>query len=189
MPSGRLNASRHGPIRNGSGPGSPGFHCESGGRDHLSRFGIRTLGRLSASRTSLSSSDCPWRRRPYHSANSHIEYCTAKGAAGSMDGLDWMARVSSHLSDHHEHLRRYYGRHSKAAGGKGRKKEAQRALHPTQGDHPREGDSQAEGFSRQRRRSSRTASMGDRNLNPASRGQELGGGFAGNIQQSPIVFM
>ena len=35
----------------------------------------------------------------------------------------------------------------------------------------------------------RTASMGDRNLNPASRGGELGGGFAGTIQQSPIVFM
>jgi len=70
-----------------------------------------------------------------------------------MDALDWIARVSSHVPDHHEHLLRYYGRYSNAARGKRRKKEAQRALHPTHGDHPREGDSQAERFSHQRRRS------------------------------------
>ena len=92
-------------------------------------------------------------RLRYHCDDSQIEYLTAKGAACSMDALDWIARVSSHVPDHHEHLLRYYGRYSNAARGKRRKKEAQRALHPTHGDHPREGDSQAERFSRERRRS------------------------------------
>ena len=92
-----------------------------------------------------------WLRYP--SDDSQIEYRTAKDAACSMDALDWIARVSSHVPAYHEHLLRYDGRYFNAARGKGRKKEAQRALHPTHGDHPREGNSQAERFSLKRRRS------------------------------------
>lgn len=89
----------------------------------------------------------------YDPDHSHIEYRTAKGVTCSLDALDWIARVTSHIPAHHEQMVRYNGRYSNAARGKRRKQEAQPALYPSHGEPPREEDAQAESCSRERRRS------------------------------------
>lgn len=91
-------------------------------------------------------------RLRYEPNCAEVEYRTAKGVTCSLDALDWIALVTSHIPAHHEQTLRYYGRYSNAARGKRRKKEAVRTLHPTRRDPPSEQDSPAECFSRERRR-------------------------------------
>ncbi|MDA2924074.1 hypothetical protein MYX65_05355 [Acidobacteria bacterium AH-259-L09] len=43
---------------------------------------------------------------------------TGKGLNCSMDALDWIARVTSHIPAHHEQMIRYDGRYSNASPGK-----------------------------------------------------------------------
>ena len=50
-----------------------------------------------------------------------IEYQTKKGLSRSMDALDWIALVSSHIPGFHEQMLRYYGRYSNASRGKRRR--------------------------------------------------------------------
>ena len=91
-------------------------------------------------------------RLDYHSDRGQILYRTAKGIPQSLDALDWIARVCSHIPDRNEHQVRYYGRYASASRGKRRQQE--RASHCLGAEEPpAEEESAAERFSRRRRRS------------------------------------
>ena len=91
-------------------------------------------------------------RLDYQSDRGQIRYYTAKGTLQSLDALDWIARVCSHIPDRNEHQVRYYGRYASASRGKRRQQET--AGHGSSSeDLPAEEESVSERFSRQRRRS------------------------------------
>ena len=91
-------------------------------------------------------------RLDYHSDRGQILYRTAKGTLQSLDALDWIARVCSHIPDRNEHQVRYYGRYACASRGKRRQQE--RASHCLGSEEPpAEEESAAERLSRRRRRS------------------------------------
>ena len=61
----------------------------------------------------------------YQPGTGQVHYCTAKGVARSMDALDWIAQVISHIPDPHipdpgTQMVRYYGWYSNASRGKRR---------------------------------------------------------------------
>ena len=91
-------------------------------------------------------------RLDYDSDRGQILYRTAKGTLQSLDALDWIARVCSHIPDRNEHQIRYYGRYASASRGK--RRQQQKAVHgPGSEDCPAQEESAAERFSRRRRRS------------------------------------
>ncbi len=91
-------------------------------------------------------------RLDYDSDRAQILYRTGKGTRQSLDALDWIARVCSHIPDRNEHQVRYYGRYASASRGK--RRQQQTAVHgPGSEEHPAEEESAAERFSRRRRRS------------------------------------
>ncbi len=57
----------------------------------------------------------------YLAGSGQVQYRTAKGVARSMDALDWIAQVVSHIPDPGEQMVRYYGWYSNASRGKRRK--------------------------------------------------------------------
>ena len=81
-----------------------------------------------------------------------IEYRTTKGVTRSMDALDWIALVTSHIPNPHQQMVRYYGRYSNASRGKRRKREVPLRLASAHRDAPREENSEADYFSPERRR-------------------------------------
>lgn len=83
--------------------------------------------------------------------NGQIEYRTAKGVRRSMDALDWIALVTSHIPNPHEKMVRYYGWYSNASRGRRSKPELTVSV-PGQVDTSSQPDSPAECFARQRRR-------------------------------------
>ena len=88
-------------------------------------------------------------RLDYDSDRGQILYRTGKGTRQSLDALDWIARVCSHIPDRNEHQVRYYGRYASASRGK--RRQQQTAVHgPGSEDRPTEEDSAAERFSRRR---------------------------------------
>ncbi len=91
-------------------------------------------------------------RLDYDSDQGQILYRTAKGTPQSLDALDWIARVCSHIPDRNEHQIRYYGRYASASRGK--RRQQQKAVHgPASEECPAQEESAAERFSRRRRRS------------------------------------
>ena len=56
----------------------------------------------------------------YLAGSGQVHYRTAKGVARSMDALDWIAQVVSHIPDPGEQMVRYYGWYSNASRGKRR---------------------------------------------------------------------
>ncbi|MGH9338628.1 MAG: IS91 family transposase [Acidobacteriota bacterium] len=91
-------------------------------------------------------------RLRYDSTHGQIEYRTAKGLTRSMDALDWIALVISHIPNVNEHMVRYYGRYSNASRGK-RRREKTAALSGQTRTHLQNGAaSESEQFSRERRR-------------------------------------
>ena len=91
-------------------------------------------------------------RLDYDSDQGQILYRTAKGTRQSLDALDWIARVCSHIPDRNEHQVRYYGRCASASRGKRRQQEKAGHYSGSE-DLPAEEESAAERFSRRRRRS------------------------------------
>ena len=88
-------------------------------------------------------------RLDYDSDRGQILYRTAKGTLQSLDALDWIARVCSHIPDRNEHQVCYYGHCASASRGKRRQQE--KAVHgPGSEDHPAQEQSAAERFSRRR---------------------------------------
>jgi len=90
-------------------------------------------------------------RLDYDDNNGQIEYETTKGVHRSMDALDWIALVTSHIPDPNEQTVRYYGRFSNAARGKRRKKALGQPATDEANSVP-EPDSTARHFARDRRR-------------------------------------
>ncbi len=58
----------------------------------------------------------------YLAGSGQVHYRTAKGVARSIDALDWIAQVGSHIPDPGEQMVRYYGWYSNASRGKRRKR-------------------------------------------------------------------
>ena len=92
-------------------------------------------------------------RLQYDPEEGRIEYRTSKGLHRTLDALDWIALVTSHIPNRGEQMSRYYGRYSNASRGKRRQ-----ACTPAtvQGISPAsdcDEHSPAECFSQQRRRS------------------------------------
>ncbi len=81
-----------------------------------------------------------------------VHYRTAKGVARSMDALDWISQVVSHIPDPGEQMVRYYGWYSNASRGKRRKPGVRVPVEAEVQDAPQP-DSDREHFARQRRRS------------------------------------
>ncbi len=81
-----------------------------------------------------------------------VHYRTAKGVARSMDALDWIAQVVSHIPDPGEQWLRYDGWYSNASRGKRRKPGVRVPVEAEVQDAPQP-DSDGEHFVRQRRRS------------------------------------
>ena len=88
----------------------------------------------------------------YLAGSGQVHYRTAKGVARSMDALDWIAQVVSHIPDPGEQWLRYDGWYSNAARGKRRKRGVSVPVKGEVGDVPQP-SSDAEHFARQRRRS------------------------------------
>ena len=57
-------------------------------------------------------------RLQYQSEIGQIQYRTNKGLTRSLDALDWIALVTSHIPDPHQQMVRYYGHYSNASRGK-----------------------------------------------------------------------
>ena len=57
-------------------------------------------------------------RLHYDPEQGRIEYRTAKGVRRTLDALDWIALVTSHIPDPGEQMTRYYGHYSNASRGK-----------------------------------------------------------------------
>ena len=92
-------------------------------------------------------------RLRYQPGTGQVHYHTAKGVARSMDALDWIAQVISHIPDPGTQMVRYYGWYSNASRGK-RRLAPQAAAAQASSDQP---ETEADGFSRARRQSSRPA--------------------------------
>jgi hypothetical protein len=90
-------------------------------------------------------------RLTYESEAGQIQYRTTKGITRSMDALDWIALVTSHVPNAFEQMVRYYGRYSNAARGK-RRLSGQTVSITNEMDEAPEPDSPAQRFARQRRR-------------------------------------
>ena len=82
----------------------------------------------------------------------YVHYRTAKGVARSMDALDWIAQVFSHIPDPVEQMVRYYGWYSNVSRGKRRKPGVSVPVEAEVQDAPQP-ESDGEHFARQRRRS------------------------------------
>jgi hypothetical protein len=82
---------------------------------------------------------------------SEVEYQTTKGKTQSMDALEWIALVTSHIPDVYEQTVRYCGRYSNASRGKRRKQAAAPPSIDAVGSVA-EPDSPAGRFARERRR-------------------------------------
>ena len=89
-------------------------------------------------------------------------YRTAKGVARSMDALDWIAQVVSHIPDPGAQMVRYYGWYSNASRGK-RRGVGQAAAAKTSSHEP---ETEADSFSRARRQSARPAAAQDLRSRP-----------------------
>jgi hypothetical protein len=88
-------------------------------------------------------------RLNYDKKTGQIEYETTKGIHRSMDVLDWIALVTSHIPNPHEQTVRYYGRYSNASRGKRRRQAL--GISVTQVESSGD-DSASECFAQQRRR-------------------------------------
>ena len=103
-------------------------------------------------------------RLRYQPSTGQVHYHTAKGVARSMDALDWIAQVISHIPDPHipdphipdphipdpgTQMVRYYGWYSNASRGK-RRLVGQAVAAKASSDQP---ETEADGFSRARRQS------------------------------------
>ena len=89
-------------------------------------------------------------RLHYDSDQGQIEYETKKGVQRSMDALDWIALVTSHIPNPQQQTVRYYGRYSNASRGKRRKQALGfSAIHSVESSGQ---DSPCERFAHQRRR-------------------------------------
>lgn len=106
----------------------------------------RALERLTAY---ILRSSFPGTRLQYDPEDGQIEYRTSKGVTRSMDVLDWIALVTSHIPDPFEQMIRYYGRYSNASRGKRRSELAISVASSV--DSSSQTDS-PERFTRQRRR-------------------------------------
>ena len=95
----------------------------------------------------------------YLAGSGQVQYRTAKGVARSMDALDWIAQVVSHIPDPGEQWLRYDGWYSNASRGKRRKPGVRVPVEAELQDTPQP-DSDGEHFA-QRRRSSRPAPQKD----------------------------
>ncbi len=87
----------------------------------------------------------------YLAGSGQVHYRTAKGVARSMDALDWIAQVVSHIPDPGEQWLRYDGWYSNASRGKRRKRGVSVPVEAEVQDTPQP-DSDGEHFARQRRR-------------------------------------
>ena len=85
-------------------------------------------------------------RLRYQPATGQVHYRTAKSVARSMDALDWIAQVISHIPDPGTQMVRYYGCYSNASRGKRRL--AGPAAAAKASSH--EPETEADGFSRAR---------------------------------------
>ena len=59
-------------------------------------------------------------RLQYDPQQGRVEYRTAKGIHRTLDALDWIALVTSHIPNPGEQMSRYYGRYSNASLGQRR---------------------------------------------------------------------
>ena len=91
-------------------------------------------------------------RLAYDPEQVQIDYRTPKGVRRTLDALDWIALVTSHIPGPREQTTRYYGRYSNAARGKRRLAASQETAHGLPAAEDSEQHSAAEAFSRQRRR-------------------------------------
>ena len=101
-------------------------------------------------------------RLRYQPATGQVHYRTAKGVARSMDTLDWIAQVISHVPDPGAQMVRYYGWYSNASRGK-RRLGGQAAAVKAPSDQP---ETEADCFSRAQRQSSRPAAAQDLRSRP-----------------------
>ena len=86
----------------------------------------------------------------YLAGSGQVQYRTAKGVARSMDALDWIAQVVSHIPDPGEQMVRYYGWYSNASRGKRRKPGVSVPVEAQVQDTPQP-DSDGEHFAQRRR--------------------------------------
>ena len=101
-------------------------------------------------------------RLRYQPGTGQVLYRTAKGVARSMDALDWIAQVVSHIPDPGAQMVRYYGWYSNASRGK-RRGVGQAAAAKTSSHEP---ETEADSFSRARRQSARPAAAQDLRSRP-----------------------
>ena len=92
-------------------------------------------------------------RLHYDPEQGRIEYRTAKGVRRTLDALDWIALVTSHIPSPGEQMSRYYGRYSNASRGKRLQASTRAAVSGASPEPDSEEPSAAESFSQQRRRS------------------------------------
>ncbi len=92
-------------------------------------------------------------RLQYDPEQGRIEYRTAKGVSRTLDALDWIALVTSHIPDPGEQMSRYYGRYSNASRGKRRQASTPASAKGASPAADSEEPSAAEQLSQQRRRS------------------------------------
>ena len=90
-------------------------------------------------------------RLQYQAQTGQIQYRTNKGVTRSMDALDWIALVTSHIPDPHQQMVRYCGRYSNASRGK-RRKQSLPLPRATAVDSSPQPHSPAQHFAFQRRR-------------------------------------
>ncbi|MFQ5741623.1 MAG: transposase [Acidobacteriota bacterium] len=88
----------------------------------------------------------------YDQSSGQVQYQSAKGITCSMDALDWIALVTSHIPDPGEHMVRYYAFYSNVARGKRRlgRDSSEAATPPSESAGQ---DCAAEAFSKARRAS------------------------------------
>ena len=91
-------------------------------------------------------------RLAYDPEQGQIDYRTPKGVRRTLDALDWIALVTSHIPGPREQTTRYYGRYSNAARGKRRLAASLQTTHGLPTAEDSEENSATEEFSRQRRR-------------------------------------
>ena len=82
-----------------------------------------------------------------------VEYRTAKGIHRTLDALDWIALLTSHIPNPGEQMNRYYGRYSNASRGQRRPASTPATGKGASPAPDLEESSAAEQFSQQRRRS------------------------------------
>ena len=90
-------------------------------------------------------------RLQYDPEEGRIESRTSKGLHRTLDALDWIALVTSHIPDQGEQMSRYYGRYSNASRGKRRLAATRSTLNLASPASDPEENSPAECFCQQRR--------------------------------------